>query len=549
VVQLRRGSVASLLCSSSLPNPYLRFDPFFFLSPFSLLLLASIITMAGIHVRSPLHSLMVSMLLLCGAVASASASSSIQNGTFSGASFQNTTSASGQRTLESSSENYSGTSAAASSDVSSTSTHGVGDFVAAGIGMSTESEYSSSIVGEESTGQPLVTGTSLSRTLQDLSSSLSSEQDDESITSTTYTSEGLAFMSNNLTLGTNLGTAVLPKPTNATATETGYIPDNPNAIPPDPPILYNQSFTLSGDCWNQWSQFWSASSLVTQYEFYKHEFTTTFTTTESSMWMSTSTFLSFYTTTVRGGQFPLTTYSTLAPVTDFDWFGTPTTTWTTTKTTYDLTQMDVRPNASLPIPSCVLPTSVVQCQSSWDRYIKHKTAREDLPFDADGPSGCNAFATTMIPISCKGPISTWASVRSSYFANEPQIPDCSQAKVPDDYCSSTRSQFIFKAEGKSKQSDGVPQIKWTETTIDGTETRAPYWPSDSTIGGPGCTLGCGSCAMQGGTVELIYWPPATMAANMSIHGPVTAEALGTTFTSPTVKHLALIPQTTGSTND
>jgi hypothetical protein len=265
--------------------------------------------------------------------------------------------------------------------------------------------------------------------------------------------------------------------------------------------------------------------------------------------MSTSTFLSFYTTTVRGGQFPLTTYSTLAPVTDFDWFGTPTTTWTTTKTTYDLTQMDVRPNASLPIPSCVLPTSVPQCQSSWDRYIKHKTAREDLPFDADGPSGCNAFATTTIPISCKGPISTWASVRSSYFANEPQIPDCSQAKVPDDYCSSTRSQFIFKAEGKSKQSDGVPQIKWTETTIDGSETRAPYWPSDSTIGGPGCTLGCGSCAMQGGTVELIYWPPATMSANMSIHGPVTAEALGTTFTSPTVKHLALIPQTAGSTND
>lgn len=280
--------------------------------------------------------------------------------------------------------------------------------------------------------------------------------------------------------------------------------------------------------------------MVTQYEFYKHEFTTTFTTTESSMWMSTSTFLSFYTTTVRGGQFPLTTYSILAPVTDFDWFGTPTTTWTTTKTTYDLTQMDVRPNASLPIPSCVLPTSVPQCQSSWDRYIKHKTAREDLPFDADGPSGCNAFATTTIPISCKGPISTWASVRSSYFANEPQIPDCSQAKVPDDYCSSTRSQFIFKAEGKSKQSDGVPQIKWTETTVDGTETRVPYWPSDSTIGGPGCTLGCGSCAMQGGTVELIYWPPATMASNMSIHGPVTAEALGTTFTSPTVKHLTLI---------
>ena len=258
------------------------------------------------------------------------------------------------------------------------------------------------------------------------------------------------------------------------------------------------------------------------------------------MWMSTSTFLSFYTTTVRGGQFPLTTYSTLAPLTDFDWFGTPTTTWTTTETTHDLTQMYIRPNASLPTPSCVLPTFVPQCQSSWDRYVHHVTAYDDLPFDPDGPSGCDAFATTTIPIGCKGPISTWSSIRSSYFATDILAPDCTQAKVPDDYCSSTRSQFIFKAEGKSSQSDGVPVIDWTSTTIDGAETMVPYWPPNNTIGGPGCTLGCGSCAMQGGTVELIYWPPATTTGNVSIHGPVTAEALGTTFTSPTVNHSSQI---------
>lgn len=221
--------------------------------------------MAGVHLGSPLRSVVLLVLLLCVAVASAYASS-IQNDTFSGASFRNTTSVSGQSTSKSASEAHSGTPSAASSDVSSTGTYGLGDFVAAGIGMSASSESSSSIVGEQSTHQPSVTGTSLSRTLQKVSSSLSNEEDDESITSTTHASEGLAFVSTNLTLGMNLGTAVIPKPTNATATETGYIPDNPNAIPPDPPILYNQSFTLSGDCWNQWSQFWSASSLVTQYE-------------------------------------------------------------------------------------------------------------------------------------------------------------------------------------------------------------------------------------------------------------------------------------------
>lgn len=490
--------------------------------------------MALVHMGRLLRSLVVLMVLVCCALAS----SQTQNSTFSKASFRNTTSANVQRTMDPSSEASTTASSEINGDLSTTSTQGVGDFVAFGLGMSAgKNSLSSGIVGEESTDEPSTTEEGLSRTLtDDVGLNLSSEEDDKSTSSTTRASEGLAFVSTNLTVASNLGTAARTTPTNATVTETGYIPDNPNAIPPDPPILYNQSFTLSGDCWNQWSQFWSASSLVTQYEFYKHEFTTTFTTTESSMWMVTSTFLSFYTTTVRGGQFPLTTYSTLAPVTDFDWFGTPTTTWTTTKATYDFTQMDVRPNASLPIPSCVLPTSVPECQSSWDRYITHKTAREDLPFDADGPSGCNAFATTTIPISCKEPISTWSSVRSSYFANEPQIPDCSQAKVPDDYCSSTRSQYIFKAEGKSSQLDGVPVIHWTETTIDGTETRVPTWPSDTTIGGPGCTLGCGSCAMQGGTVELIYWPPATAAGNVSIHAPVTVEALGTTFTSPTVNH-------------
>lgn len=505
------------------------------------------IAMALVRLGISSRSLVLLLLLGFSALASSSSSSS-QNGTLTKVSFRNTTSATGQLALKSSSDVFSTSSTATRSDLSSTSTYGIGDFVASGMGMAAESDSSKGILGEETTDKPSITGTDLSRTSQIFSSSLSSEQDDESIPSATRASHGLALLSANLTLDTNLGTAVRPKPTNVTTTATGFIPENPNAIPPDPPILHNQSFTLSGDCWNQWSQFWSASSLVGQYAYYKHDFTTTFTTTESSMWMSTSTFLSFYTTTVRGGQFPITTYSTIAPVTDFDWFGTPTTTWTTTQTTYDLTRMDVMPNASLPIPSCVLPTLVSQCQNSWDRYITHKTSHEDLPFDPAGPSGCDAFATTMIPISCKAPISTWASVRSSYFENEPQLPDCSQAKVPDDYCSSTRSQFIFKAEGKSQQSDGVPAIKWTETTVDGTETRVPFWPSDTTIGGPGCTLGCGSCAMQGGTVELIYWPPATTTANVSIHAPVTVEALGTTFTSPTVRHLTPMSPNSSSTD-
>jgi hypothetical protein len=79
----------------------------------------------------------------------------------------------------------------------------------------------------------------------------------------------------------------------------------------------------------------------------------------------------------------------------------------------------------------------------------------------------------------------------------------------------------------------------TATTIDGVSTDVMVWPSNGTVGGPGCTLGCGNCALQGETVELIFWPPATLLANNTVTGnstgPVTVEALGTTFTSPTVR--------------
>lgn len=65
------------------------------------------------------------------------------------------------------------------------------------------------------------------------------------------------------------------------------------------------------------------------------------------------------------------------------------------------------------------------------------------------------------------------------------------------------------------------------------------WPSTALVRRydaiAGCTVGCGDCAMQGETVELIYWPPATSLANVTHVGPWTVETLGTTLTSPTVR--------------
>lgn len=493
--------------------------------------------MAGVCVRG-LPRLLVLLMLPCFTLASSPA----QYATLREASFRNTTLAAGRPTSSLSSRSISTTSTTTDSDVSSASTHSMGDFIAFGMGMSTSSGLSSetssevNVLSHISTNTTSDRETSLSHASYDPVSSLSSGRRSDSPTAMVHTNGSRTHAPTVLTETASVGTILGPKPTNATIIKTGFIPDNPNAIPPDPPISYNQSFTFSGDCWNQWSQFWSASELVTRVGYYSHGLTTTYTTTESSRWKSTSTVLSSFETTVSNGQFPVTIYSTLAPVTDFEWFGTPTTTWTTTETTWDNTRQSIMPNASLQQPACVLPTVVPQCQSSWDEYVATKMrVSTDLPFPISGPPGCNAFATTTIPLSCQAPLSTWSSVRSSYFANL-GAPICSQAKVADDYCSSTRAQFIHKMEGKAGQSDGVPEIDQTATTINGVSTDIAYWPSETTIGGPGCTLGCGSCAMQGGTVELIYWPTATANATGSVStvGPMTVETLGTTFTSPTV---------------
>jgi len=56
------------------------------------------------------------------------------------------------------------------------------------------------------------------------------------------------------------------------------------------------------------------------------------------------------------------------------------------------------------------------------------------------------------------------------------------------------------------------------------------WPASQPFA-PGCTLGCGRCAVTGGSIELLYFPPG-----MTPHpatGPVVATTLGTVLTSPT----------------
>jgi hypothetical protein len=422
---------------------------------------------------------------------------------------------------------YSTSETSASYSTLATTTNGVGDFIAQGFGMLGTSD------SPTADASSIATFLDSSRTLPTLASN---PQSQASNASTSVTAQQSASSTRALPAPqTDIGTISYTRSANSSAYPTGYYPmDDPTT----PPVWLNRSLTLSGDCWNQWSQFWSAKDWPVQRWTSNSESTYTFTSTEGSKWISTSTVWTLITTTVFNGRFPVTTYSTTGTEHEYVWYtGTPTETWTATRTADPGYSVIEGPSVSLQSPSCILPSIVPQCQASWDSWVDWTTRGEALASwgPGSGPPGCNPQATTMISLSCQAPISTWESLMSSWYAKD-DPPRCSQAKIAEDYCSSTRSQFLWRGEMKGYYFDDA---QTTATTVDGVSTDVMVWPSNGTVGGPGCTLGCGNCALQGETVELIFWPPATLLANDTTTdnstGPVTVEALGTTFTSPTVR--------------
>jgi len=431
-------------------------------------------------------------------------------------------------------QSHSGMSSATTDSSGSTTTQGVGDFIAMGFGMSAHGQSSS--VATTTSNNTISADTSPSSRSSVLH--LSSQTFDVS-TATGVRQNGSTTQAPPL-VQVDTAASSLNRVTNSSGDQSGYYPMQLASTPPEG---FNRSLTLSGDCWNQWDQYWSAQDWSTQTWTY---WTSQSWRTETSIvvpenqWMSTSTIWSFVTTTVSNGRFPITTYSTTAPQPVYVWFtGTPTKTWTDTRTEgMNYASVSTGSIASLQSPSCVLPSIVPQCQKSWDWWVNEQTVSHEDAWAAPEPSNCNPSATTMIPSSCREILSSWSSVESaghSYFEKSFYPPKCSQASVASEYCSSKLSIFLHNGERRGYYFSDNPE---TTTIANGTLETVFRWPSETTIGGPGCTLGCGNCAMQGETVELIYWPPATSIMNATAHGspvlPLTVETLGTTFTSPTV---------------
>ena len=279
-----------------------------------------------------------------------------------------------------------------------------------------------------------------------------------------------------------------------------------------------------------------------------------------------------YTTTESANGFAISTSTTTQSET-FTESGLPPSdvkslyTSTVTSTSFSESWITVSPSTKFPIrPSCKLPPVVSDCQSTWNAY-------ESMVFSSLSLVGakfgdCQQNWTNA---ECSSASSLWYVEEASYATNPTMwtTPPCTQASVGSGLCSHVRSAYM---ESWTLQNSGIRDypgqvvdagyitsfVDYT-TTISGSksyvEYESTYWPANSTMA-PGCTLGCGGCAITGGTVQLIYWPEGTMAEtaaptlNQTTSSPVTVDplsarqqrdseiavafAFNTTFTSPTV---------------
>lgn len=324
------------------------------------------------------------------------------------------------------------------------------------------------------------------------------------------------------------------------------------AITAAPTGNYTLSFT--GNCWQQWSSYWAANSSITgAFTYTTIPATNTYTLTRYWYSFTSSAISESTTVTVYNGAHPQDTYTTFAAVST--WItGTsePTATSTNTVTRLGGSRIDLFGNGTLIEPTCTLPSYVPECQEMWEDWIYHKYASEARP---EKPVGCssNVYKSVQAP-SCSAPVASYISAEDKAISLAIRdTPTCTQASVTGEPCSTLFSSgFQRNARQWGHYTDGRVGggFNWTTyTTTTGTHeddvatvTSVSYFWDPSSELAPGCTLGCQSCQVNGGTVQLIYWPPASStwidgkytAITANATGPVTMETLGTTLTSPTV---------------
>lgn len=301
--------------------------------------------------------------------------------------------------------------------------------------------------------------------------------------------------------------------------------------------------SITDDCWQQWTRYWSAGdSAATSATSYSNA-TKIWTITLYDNTYNIGSVPETLTTTVYNGAHPQNTFTTVTllptPVDVTSW---PTTTFTSTY----IRRVEI--DASKGPPSCLLPSYVPACQSSWDDWFYYWNL--DLPKSPD-PVGCTHTVTLngARSLSCSAPPAraSWMSLNSLKWRPK---PSCTQAMVTGSACSREIDRYISATQYGGRIVDGVLMKganTSTYTTMIGTADRATtvmstswFWDSSHSFA-PGCTLGCQSCQINGGTVQLYYWPSTSTpglngnhSAVKAINSVSTLVTLGTTLTSPTV---------------
>lgn len=355
-------------------------------------------------------------------------------------------------------------------------THGnVGDYVAAGLGITTH-ETSSTVEASTAIEE---------HTVEDFTISAGENNPTTAVKDSDSTSQNSGSSSSS----TSNNETAIHDTAGFVASASGFVQATTNTT----------NATVATGCWQSWLDYWSESSLNQgsyTTSFYapstvtKTELAVSITTFPTSSWTSyIHTYTQSTLSTILSDGYPVSvavsysvsTYSNVGWTTITIWssLNTYMTTYTETWSWYS----DITPTRSiteLPTPKCKLPAVEPACSEQWSSYIMDTSQWRYYDTLSDPSHG-----------------------------SFPGTPDCTQVMITGDWCTSMAS-FYFARETMYGQGTDVGWL---------TENSTTYFPASRSLA-PGCSLGCQACSITGESVQLYYWPPST--ASLVENGTETA---------------------------
>lgn len=264
----------------------------------------------------------------------------------------------------------------------------VGDYVASGLGLSSTATSSSPEA-------PQTSFTNTSHWSNGTTVSTASLTSLDLVGSISQTSSAATNISRADTTGhsttSHLTTQTLASNANAGLTSGTGGPSSSGAVAN---ATANKTLTLSGDCWQQWSEYWSAGSTtstvyVGTYSYYTTTFTNYYATGYSYVAgvEPGSTYIQTDTEIIDDGpNHPISTYTSTE--TDImssatDWSFSTTATTSSSVITYVGSQYSYTTVVSVweheyAKPNCTLPSTYMpECQAQWSTFI----ANDEVPYD------------------------------------------------------------------------------------------------------------------------------------------------------------------------